>query len=634
MKKAKILMVHNYYQIGGGEHIVFANEKQLLIDRGHTVFEYTRHNDEIKRFRDKLIIPLVAIFNLRTYFDVKKILKKENIDVVHCHNTFPLISPAVYYAAKSCNVSVVQTIHNFRFLCANGIFYRNGEICEECVNKTIFASIKYGCYRGSKLGTAVVAIMLQLHRWLGTFDKKVDKYIVLTEFNKKKLSILISKDKITVKPNFSPVEAKTNIGHYNKDNFIFVGRLEESKGIKFILNTWKNKDVRQKIVVIGDGPLRQYVKKSSNECEFIEYIGPQTHEKTMEYMKHSKALIFASKWYEGFPMVLLEAMSQGIAIITVDIGNAASIVVDSQIGLHYKSNDAQDFINKINFLNEQSVYERLGDSAKQYFSNKYTSTINYEMLINIYKEVMKSGKVNKISILGVNIAAVDMKKTLKLITENLDQIRGKYICVSNVHTTVMASEDDEYMKIQNSSFLSLPDGKPLSIIGKRKYAEMGRVTGCDLMKEIFLISEEKGYKHYFYGNTEKNLNKFISVIKRKYPRLNIVGYKPSAFRRLTEEENDKLIKSFNDTKADFGWIALGAPKQEIFMYKNRAKTNCVMIGVGGAFNVMAGISPRAPKWMQACSLEWLFRLFDDPKRLWKRYLVTNTKFIWKILFRQ
>lgn len=238
-------------------------------------------------------------------------------------------------------------------------------------------------------------------------------------------------------------------------------------------------------------------------------------------------------------------------------------------------------------------------------------------------------EVNKVSILGVNIACVNMQQTLYLITNNLEKIRGKYICVSNVHTTVMANENIEYMNIQNSSYLSLPDGKPLSIVGRRKGKKIDRVTGPDLMEELFKVSEEQGYRHYFYGNTDKNIKKLIDTLKRDYPKLNIVGYKPSVFRELTNNENKELLEEINSSKADYIWIALGAPRQEVFMYNNMNKVNGLMIGVGGAFNVISGVSPRAPKWMQDFSLEWLFRLLDDPKRLWKRYFITNSKFILK-----
>ena len=240
--------------------------------------------------------------------------------------------------------------------------------------------------------------------------------------------------------------------------------------------------------------------------------------------------------------------------------------------------------------------------------------------------------IERVNILGCNISCVDMNRVIEEINSDINKIRGNYICVSNVHTTITATEDSNYRRIQNQAYLTLPDGKPLSIIGKRRGYNIDRVTGPDLMEEIFKISEVKGYKHYFYGNTKENLDKFICKIKDDYPNLDIVGYQESVFRDLSDDENEKLMQQINESGTDFTWVALGAPRQEIFMDKNKNLTNSVMIGVGGAFNVIAGVSPRAPKWMQKCSLEWLFRLLDDPKRLWKRYFITNSKFIYKIMF--
>lgn len=240
--------------------------------------------------------------------------------------------------------------------------------------------------------------------------------------------------------------------------------------------------------------------------------------------------------------------------------------------------------------------------------------------------------IEVVDILGVNIAAINMEETVNIINQNINQYKGKYICISNVHTTIMSTENETYRKIQNSSILSLPDGKPLSILGKKLgYKKIERVTGPELMEEIFHISEKNGYKHYFYGNTSENLDMLIDKLKNDYPQLNIVGFRPSIFRDLTVDENLDLINEVNNSGADFLWVGLGAPRQEIFMYENRELINSLMIGVGGAFNVLAGISPRAPKWMQNMCLEWLFRLIDDPKRLWKRYLITNTKFIIRVL---
>lgn len=236
------------------------------------------------------------------------------------------------------------------------------------------------------------------------------------------------------------------------------------------------------------------------------------------------------------------------------------------------------------------------------------------------------------SILGVGIAVTNMKNTLNYIDNNLEEFKGKYICISNVHTTVMAYENKQYMDIQNRAILSLADGGPLSVVSKIKgFKHADRVTGPDLMEEIFKLSEKKGYTHYFYGSTEENLKKMKLRLNKKYPKLRILGMYSPPFKEKVELESEDKLKELNKINADFIWVGLGAPKQEKWMSYHENKVNSLMIGVGAGFDYMAGTIKRAPRWMQKYSLEWVYRLIQDPRRLFKRYIVTNTKFIYLII---
>lgn len=231
-------------------------------------------------------------------------------------------------------------------------------------------------------------------------------------------------------------------------------------------------------------------------------------------------------------------------------------------------------------------------------------------------------------ILKTNINVTDMERTVRYIDANLDELKGKYICVSNVHTTVMAYRDEEYRKVQNGAAMALPDGKPLSIVSKnRGFRDAARVPGPDLMPEILKLSEEKGYTHFFYGSKDETLEKLKEQLLLNYPKLKIAGMYSPPFRPLTEEEDKEIIKMINESGADFIWVGLGAPKQENWMANHKDKLNGLMIGVGAAFDFHAGTIKRAPKWMQECCLEWLYRISQDPKRLLKRYLDTNISFV-------
>lgn len=233
------------------------------------------------------------------------------------------------------------------------------------------------------------------------------------------------------------------------------------------------------------------------------------------------------------------------------------------------------------------------------------------------------------NILGVNVAVTTMTETVKYIENNLEGLRGNYICVSNVHTTVMAYEDEFYRKIQNGGAFILPDGKPLSMIQKKRgFKEADRVTGPDLMGEIFKISPQNGYKHYFYGSTVDTLRVLREKLNEKYPKLNIVGMYSPPFKDIVGEEDKKILDQIDGGQADFLWVGLGAPKQEKWMFLNKGNVNSLMIGVGAGFDYYAEKISRSPKWMQKCSLEWFYRLIQDPKRLFKRYLTTNIKFIY------
>ncbi len=250
-----------------------------------------------------------------------------------------------------------------------------------------------------------------------------------------------------------------------------------------------------------------------------------------------------------------------------------------------------------------------------------------------YHSVDKSS-IPTVNILGVEIAAITMMWLLDFTDNNINEMSGDYITVANVHTTVMAYEDEVYRNIQNSGVMAIPDGGPLSSLGRMRGAKnMSRTTGPSYMEEILKVSDKKGYRHYFYGSTQETLDKLNNFLRMNYPNINIVGMYSPPFRELTLEEDNEIIRNINEANPDFVWVGLGAPKQEKWMHNHKGKIKGLMIGVGAAFDYYAGNIKRAPLWMQNTNLEWLYRLIQEPKRLFKRYMVTNTKFIWNAVFR-
>ena len=239
---------------------------------------------------------------------------------------------------------------------------------------------------------------------------------------------------------------------------------------------------------------------------------------------------------------------------------------------------------------------------------------------------MKKPFTNRI--LGVNIAVTNMQDTVKLIIEHIDELKGQFICLSNVHTTIMAYESPQYSKIQNAAFLALPDGSPLALVHRiRGYKEAEQVAGPDLMPALWEATENLNLSHYFYGSTQDTIDALRENITLKYSGMQIAGMEAPPFRALTPEEDEEAVRRINESGADILWVGLGAPKQEEWMYEHQGKVNCLMLGVGAGFDFHAGTVKRAPNWMRNHYLEWLYRLIQDPKRLWKRYVETNGKFV-------
>lgn len=377
-------MIHNFYQIGGGEHTVFENERNLLLKNGHTVHTYTRSNDELKKAKWKmLLLPFTTVWSFRTYFQVRRIIREKKIDVVHCHNTFPLISPSVYYAARSQKVPVIQTIHNFRFLCPNGLFYCNGKICEQCAQQNSFVpALKKRCYRNSVVQTAVAAAMLKVHRWLGTYRKI--NYIFLTEFNKSKFSSLIGTDadNVFIKPNFVYSQDTSVQRKAIETKFVYAGRLDENKGICFLLEVWPELPKEYELHIYGDGEFRKACEDAAATHSNIRYYGFSPQEKIFADLEDAAGLVFPSIWYETFGMSWAESFSMGRPVLAPDLGNHGDLIRNSGGGVTYECGNRASFCAAAKQLVDEN--ERFSNNARSYFDSYLNEHRNYELLSEIY----------------------------------------------------------------------------------------------------------------------------------------------------------------------------------------------------------------------------------------------------------
>lgn len=392
--KKKIFIVHNYYQIPGGEDTVVINEKKMLEAQGNEVVLYSRNNSELKNFSklQKLMLPITTVFNLKTYKEVKKLIREQEIDIVHVHNTLNLISPAVYYAAFFCKVPVVQTVHNFRLLCPGATFHRDGHICEDCVEQGLGCAVRHSCYRGSKLQTLACVISTKIHRMLGTYGKL--NYICLTDFNRDKLLTLkqIKPEKVFVKPNF--VEAAESVVPYGmrENQFIFAGRLDKLKGIDILLEAWKQMGTEApKLVICGTGPMEEWCLEyiHNSDLKNVEMKGFVPNNEVKKIIAISKALILPTQWYEGFPMTILEAYSVGTPVIVSDIGNVGDIVQDGITGMKFPPRNVDSLIEAIRKIEVNTI---ISSTVRKVYNDRYTEFKNYQIITEIYELLKESGR--------------------------------------------------------------------------------------------------------------------------------------------------------------------------------------------------------------------------------------------------
>lgn len=387
-----ILMVHNYYQQRGGEDVSTESEVDLLREYGHHVEFYTVHNDLVNQI-GKLRSAFRAIWSIRAYRDVKRILTEKEYDVMHVQNFFPLISPSVYFAAKACGVPVVQSIRNFRLFCLNGFFHCDGAVCERCFKKRFaWPGVKRDCYRGSKAMSLVVALMQFVHHHiLRSFSRRVDCFIALSDFVKGKLiQSGIPESRITVKPNF--VSPDPGIGQSDKKQFVFVGRLSPEKGIDTLIKAWQLLDAADQLagyelLVIGDGPERKRLEDTASSLT-IRFLGQKSAEEVGQIVGHSKCLIFPSEWYETFGRVAIEAYAKGVPVIASKIGAVQELVQDGVTGLLFEAGDPMALAEKLEsaFANPDQM-RQMGERARVEFEAKYSAASNYQQLMHIYEAV-------------------------------------------------------------------------------------------------------------------------------------------------------------------------------------------------------------------------------------------------------
>lgn len=389
--RVKILAVHNGYQQPGGEDQVFLAEVALLESRGHRVVRYTKHNDELTG-ANRLTSAGKALWNSGAYKELRALIRQERPHVAHFHNTFPLISPAGYYAARAEGVPVVQTLHNYRLLCPNALFFRDGGVCEDCLGKAVpWPGVLHKCYRGSRTASGVVATMLTTHRVLRTWTEAVDVYVALTEFARRKfVDGGLPMGKLMVKPNFvypDPGPGKGRGGYV-----LFVGRLSPEKGIHTLLAAYRRLGQRSPLKIVGDGPLKKEVTEAASRYPHIEYLGYRSQGEVRALMKEASMLVFPSEWYEGFSRVAAEAFAMATPIVAADIGASTELVEHGRNGLRFRPGDPEDLAAQVGwFFSHPEDHARMRREVRAEYEAKYTAERNYSMMMEIYGSALGRG---------------------------------------------------------------------------------------------------------------------------------------------------------------------------------------------------------------------------------------------------
>lgn len=378
MSKIKILIVHNAYQQRGGEDSVVDDEVSLLRSMGHEVGTFQRHNDALLS-ASKVTAALNTVWARAVAAEFESLLVSTRPDVVHVHNTFPQISPAVYWVAHRLHIPVVQTLHNFRLHCPQAMYLRDGSVCEDCLGKVPWRGAVRGCYRESILQSVVLAGMVTAHRAIGTWQNKVTRYIALNDFCRVKfVEGGLPAERVVVKPNFVDFDAPTNTV---RSGFLFVGRLSHEKGID-VLAEAHQQNASSQLTVAGVGP---EAHKLGN-LPRVAMLGALPMERVREAMYRASALLLPSICYENFPRTLVEAYACGLSVIASRLGALADLVVHGETGLLFDTGNPASLAEMMQWaLDNPGAMAAMGANARAKYEAEFTAAINYKQLMKIYE---------------------------------------------------------------------------------------------------------------------------------------------------------------------------------------------------------------------------------------------------------
>lgn len=380
----RIVVAHNRYKFAGGEDSVMRAEVEMLRGAGHEVALLEADNRTIEGTRAKIAAAGSLFHSSSSAQRMRELIRSFRPEVVHVHNWFPLLSPSIVSAAAGQGVPVVQTLHNFRMVCANATLFRGGRICDDCVGRAVpLGALLHGCYAASRTGSALVSAAFSYHRAVGTWEG-VSVFIALTEFQRRLLVRGgVDAAKTVVKPNF--VRDSGDAGAGSGGYALFAGRLTPEKGIRTVLRTWEENAGLPPLKIMGDGPLADEVRERATRARGVEYLGQQSSEEVRFAMGEAQFLVFPSECHEAFGLSIVEAFSRGTPVLGTDLEPVAEMVKDGETGLLFAPGDAADLAAKaVQIMADPARYQAMRRRCREVYAERYSEVINYQILMDIY----------------------------------------------------------------------------------------------------------------------------------------------------------------------------------------------------------------------------------------------------------
>ncbi len=386
----KILMLHNRYLIPGGEDQCSVAEAALLRDHGHEVELLEEDNRRVEQLGHAQTA-FRTVWSWESYRRIDELLRSGNFDILHVQNFFPLWSPSVYYAASRNHVPVVQTLHNYRLMCANALLFRDQHLCQECLGRFMpWHGVVHACYRNSRAASAVVASMVGAHKLAGTWRKRVATYIAVSEFAREiYIAGGLPAEKIAVKSNF--IHPSPEPGAGGGGYALYVGRLNVEKGVATMLEAWKSAREAIPLKIVGEGPLADLVITTARECSRIEYLGAKLLPEVLDLMRSAEFLVFPSEWYETMGRTIMEAFAVGTPVVAARIGPPATMVIPGETGFHFTPGSVAELRERAEWCSRNLDQLRaMRGKARQAFDACYTGAANAAMLLAIYRRAQEA----------------------------------------------------------------------------------------------------------------------------------------------------------------------------------------------------------------------------------------------------